>query len=70
MTIATPYTPRSKAGRNILAGAIRVGPSMSRRWLAGWIRQIRSIEGRTKAQHCLAWLDWLGAYPIKSRRNP
>ena len=64
-TIATPYTPRSDTGREILAQAIEHGPSLDRAWLARKVRALRAIEGNYEAENCLAWLDVIGGYPVK-----
>ena len=64
-TIATPWRPQSAIGRVILAQAIEHGPEIDRVWLAGSLRHLRRVESKFAAQHCLAWLGWIGGYPVK-----
>lgn len=64
--IATPFTPKTYWGRRIVTAAIDRGPILDRTWLADAIRRLRGVEGRHAAQHCLAWLDWIGGYPVKT----
>lgn len=66
MNITTPFTPKTHWGRRILTAAIKRGPTLDRSWLADAIRRLRDVEGRHAAQHCLAWLDWIGSYPVKA----
>lgn len=64
-TIATPYTPKTRHGHRIIAAAVQHGSKMDRYWLASAVRRLRDTEGRFAAQHCLAWLVWVGGYPVK-----
>lgn len=64
-TIATPYTPETHWGKRIIKAAHRDGSLLDRTWLADAVRELRDAEGRYAAQHCLAWLIWLGCYPVK-----
>lgn len=64
-TIADPYTPTSEQGKVFLSAAIKFGNRMPRRYVARMIRTIRDKESAFNARHALAWLDWLGAYPLK-----
>lgn len=63
-TMATPFTPKTIAGRKALQWA--VAGTLTRASLANCLRQLKREGGNYNAEHCLAWIWWIGGYPMKT----